>query len=414
MSNVIIRSKLLKGIGSIALIAFLIYFLLNSTTLIHKSTDTFMVENGTLSYEEETEGYIIRDETILKGNNYSNGLSQIVTEGTRVSKDESVFRYYSNKEEEINKQINELDKQIDEAMKNNSEILDTFFSTDITNLENEIKESLNNIDGENSISTINEYTKKINSYIIKKSEIAGEYSPAGSYIKTLFEQRNELNKELTTNSENITAPFAGVISYRVDGLEEVLGYNNQDFGYLSSELLNGFELNVGTAIPESKESGKIVNNYECYIACPMNTENSEVAEVGDKVYLRLPNSNTVRAEIVRINEEGNSRVIIFKITDCVEELIEYRKISLDIVWWSYSGWKVSNSALIERDDLTYIKRIKAGVEQEILVKVLRQNETFSIVENYSDEELLELGFSVDEIQNFNKIKLYDEIKIFKE
>jgi len=255
VSNVIIRSKLLKGIGSIALIAFLIYFLLNSTTLIHKSTDTFMVENGTLSYEEET---------ILKGNNYSNGLSQIVTEGTRVSKDESVFRYYSNKEEEINKQINELDKQIDEAMKNNSEILDTFFSTDITNLENEIKESLNNIDGENSISTINEYTKKINSYIIKKSEIAGEYSPAGSYIKTLFEQRNELNKELTTNSENITAPFAGVISYRVDGLEEVLGYNNQDFGYLSSELLNGFELNVGTAIPESKESGKIVNNYECY------------------------------------------------------------------------------------------------------------------------------------------------------
>jgi len=136
--------------------------------------------------------------------------------------------------------------------------------------------------------------------------------------------------------------------------------------------------------------------------------------IGDKVYLRLPNSNTVRAEIVRINEEGNSRVIIFKITDCVEELIEYRKISLDIVWWSYSGWKVSNSALIERDDLTYIKRIKAGVEQEILVKVLRQNETFSIVENYSDEELLELGFSVDEIQNFNKIKLYDEIKIFKE
>ena len=366
MSNVIIRSKLLKGIGSIALIAFLIYFLLNSTTLIHKSTDTFMVENGTLSYEEETEGYIIRDETILKGNNYSNGLSQIVTEGTRVSKDESVFRYYSNKEEEINKQINELDKQIDEAMKNNSEILDTFFSTDITNLENEIKESLNNIDGENSIITINEYTKKINSYIIKKSEIAGEYSPAGSYIKTLFEQRNELNKELTTNSENITAPFAGVISYRVDGLEEVLGYNNQDFGYLSSELLNGFELNVGTAIPESKESGKIVNNYECYIACPMNTENSEVAEVGDKVYLRLPNSNTVRAEIVRINEEGNSRVIIFKITDCVEELIEYRKISLDIVWWSYSGWKVSNSALIERDDLTYIKRIKAGDRKSVV------------------------------------------------
>lgn len=94
--------------------------------------------------------------------------------------------------------------------------------------------------------------------------------------------------------------------------------------------------------------------------------------------------------------------------------MEYRKISFEIVWWSYSGWKVSNSALIEEDDLTYVKRVRAGTVEKVLVKVLRQNDTFSIVENYTDDELQALGFSLDEIQNMSKIKLYDQIMVNSE
>ena len=63
--------------------------------------------------------------------------------------------------------------------------------------------------------------------------------------------------------------------------------------------------------------------------------------------------------------------------------------------------------------MTYIVRTRAGVKEEILVKVLRQNDTYSIVTNYSDDELLELGFSQEEIVELPKIKLYDEIIVSK-
>ena len=145
----------------------------------------------------------------------------------------------------------------------------------------------------------------------------------------------------------------------------------------------------------------------------MNTENSEVAEEGDKVILRLPDGSEVSATIHKINEEDNKRVIIFEIKESVESLIEYRKISLDVIWWKFSGWKVSNSALTVKNDLTYIIRNRAGVKERILVKVLRQNDTYSIVDNYTDEQLLDLGFSQDEIVEFPKIKLYDEIIVSK-
>lgn len=214
-------------------------------------------------------------------------------------------------------------------------------------------------------------------------------------------------------SETVFAKKPGIISYRVDGLEDKMILNNEDFSYINSDFLEGLKLNVCSSIPESKEAGKIINNYYCYIACPMNTENSEVAEIGDKVYLRLPDGNEVLSEIVKINQEDNKRFIIFKIKEDVENLIEYRKISLDVIWWKYNGWKVSNNALVEKNDLTYIVRNKAGVKEEILVKVLRQNDTYSIVENYSEEELLQLGFSQEDIVEFPKIKLYDEIILSK-
>ncbi len=400
------KKRLFKLIGVIFLIIFLIYFLLNSTNLIGKNTDTFLVEEGTLSYEEEAEGYIIRDENVLKGTNSSNGVSQIVSEGSRVSKGESVFRYYLGNEEEINSQIDELDNQIDEALQNNQEQKD---SVDIISLETEMKNILNELYKSNSIQDIKEYKKNLSSYATKKAEIAGELSPAGSYIKELIEKRKSLSDQLNSNSETIVSDRAGMVSYRVDGLEDVLTINNGDFSYLSSDLLDSFGLNVGVSIPESQESGKIINNYYCYIACPIDTENSEVASVGDEVMLRLSDGSEVPAEISYIVQEDKDRILVFKITEGVERLIEYRKISFEIVWWSYSGWKISNSAIVEENDLSYVYVSKAGVQEKVLVKVLRQNDTYSIVENYTNDELMELGYSVDEIQNMPQIKLYDQI-----
>ena len=82
---------------------------------------------------------------------------------------------------------------------------------------------------------------------------------------------------------------------------------------------------------------------------------------------------------------------------------------MDIVWWEYTGLKVSNSALIEENDKIYVERKKNGYIQKILVKVLRQNDTYSILENYEEEELKALGYSADEISDRDKIKIYDEV-----
>ncbi len=401
-----------KGFGIKILITmifmiFLIVLVTNSTKILKNSVDVFIVANGSLSFEEQAEGYVIRDEIVLQGENYKNGMVQILSDGERAAKDESVFRYYSNSEDNILDKIAELDVEINELIESSS--LNSLLSSDIASIENQIEDTIDSMYDLNYLQKIQENKNKIETNMSKKAKITGFASPSDSYVRILAEQRRNLENELSAGSEIISAPVSGLASYRVDGLEEILKVDN--FDYLTSELLNGFNLKVGASIPLSSEKGKIVNNFECYIATSMDTEKAMTVKVGEMATLRLSNSNEIKAEIAYIKKKKKSRIIVFKIKDEVANLLEYRKISFDVIWWKYTGLKVSNSSLIEEDDNTYVERIRAGYTEKILVKVLRQNDTYSVVENYTDEELRELGYTEEEIESANKIKLYDEIML---
>ena len=104
-------------------------------------------------------------------------------------------------------------------------------------------------------------------------------------------------------------------------------------------------------------------------------------------------------------------MVIFRTNKSVEELVSYRKISIDVIWWSKSGLKVVNSAIIEEGGLKYIIRNRTGYKDKILIKVQQENKNYSIIRNYTTEELLELGYDRDEIISMKTISLYDEILV---
>ena len=122
-----------------------------------------------------------------------------------------------------------------------------------------------------------EYKKDINTYTTKKSKIVGELSSSGSYIKSLISEREKYEKELKNNSEYVVSPMSGVVSYRVDNLEEVLTINN--FENLNKEMLENLNLKTGQVVATSNEYGKIINNYECYIATILKSKEAKEATI---------------------------------------------------------------------------------------------------------------------------------------
>lgn len=330
-------------------VVFCIYKII---ALAIRPTDSFLVEKGRISQEEGVIGYVIRDEKVIKTPETNSKLVHIKNEGERVSVGEEVFRYEATNEQELNQKIEELNNQIQSAMDGQTEI----FSSDIKALENQIEQKLAGIQNENSIQEIQEYKADINGYITKKAKISGELSPAGSYINNLISERISIENQLKNNSKFEKAPIGGIVSYRVDGLEETLIPEN--FEGISSEGLEKLNLVTGQIVTTSNTMGKVINNFECYIAVTTNTEEARNAKVGDKLKLRLAGNQEIPAEIEYINGEVD-RLVIFKITQGVEYLTNYRKISLDIIWWEQSGLRVPNTSIIYENGLSYVIRTKS-------------------------------------------------------
>ena len=406
VNKVIMTKRILVILG---LVVALIYVIYTIYLLIKHPTDVFMVEEGKIYQEETNEGYLIRTEQVVQGENYKNGIQQIKTEGERVAKNESIFRYYSRNEEELVQKISDLDVKIQEAMEKEKGL----YVSDMKLLENQIDEKVVLLNKNTDVSQLEELRKEIDDIVTKKAKIAGDSSPQGSYLKKLINERSEYESQLNSGAEYLNAPISGIVSYKVDGLEDVLKPTDECFGSLGKEYLENLNLKTGKIVATSSESGKIIDNTSCYIATISNTEQAKNAEVYDNVKVRINNNTEILAQIVYlIKESEEETLLVLKIEKQVEELIDYRKISFDLIWWSDSGLKVPNQAIVEQDGLKYVVRNRAGYLSKLLINVKRQNENYSIVEPYKTDKLKEMGYTSKEITNYKKISVYDEILLY--
>lgn len=389
-------------VSSLIIIAYIISAVY---LLITHPTDTYIISQGTISQEDESVGYIIRDEEVKKSDNYQNGIYAIATEGQKVAINEPIFRYYSDSEKEINSQINDINYKIQELLENDKNKT----SADIKAIEKQIENKIENINTLNNYQEINEYKKNIDTLIGKKINFIGDITE-NKEIKSLIKERSTLENKFKNNTEYQRAPKSGIVSYRVDGLEE--SFSPNDFNKFNEQYLNSFEINTGQIISASNECGKVIDNFKCYIATTMNSKEAMQAKVNDKVKIKISNEEE-DAKIIQINEESGKRTIIFQINKMTEALINHRKIAIEVIWWDVSGLKVPNQALTEENGLHYVTRNKAGIEAKILVKVKKQTDKYTIIESYKNEELQEMGMSIQDIRNYKKITNYDEVMIKK-
>ena len=405
-----IKRKPLNGkrtkIALVLAAIFMVYCIFILVKLLANPTDTIIVEQGKIYKEENVEGYIIRDESIVESDISSSNIICLKNEYDKVAKGEAIYRYALENEDELNEKIKALDDQIQEALKNET----TFFSSDIKLLETQIETQLEDVHENTNMKELEQYKKNISNLITKKAKVAGELSPSNSYIQDLIKQRSNYETQVNSGSKYIYADRSGIISYKIDGLENSL--STGDFSYLNKKFLESLNLKSSQIIATSNTEAKIIDNFKCYITFISKTDEAINSNVGDSVKLRLPNTDEIKAEIVyKSNENDKEVLIVLEIKDSVESLVDYRKINFDVIWWSYSGIKIPNSAIQYDGDFAYVIRNKAGYEEKILVKILRQNDNYAIVDNYSSADLEEAGYDMNTLGTKKSIGIYDEIYV---
>lgn len=385
----------------LAIIAYIIYVVY---ILIKNSTNICVIKNGYVYEEEVAIGYVVRDEVVIKS---ENEIIPIKQEGERVAKASSVFKISNDVETDLKEKIENIKVQIQQIINQGEK----FSSSDIDLIEEDIDKKVNKMRNTKNYKELQEYKKEINQLLDNKMEIIEKLETSNDEIKKLIKEKEKYENQLNENSQNVKSTISGIVSYRVDGLEEIL--TKEKFNEINRDYLESLNLRTNQIIVTSKNSGKIVNNFEGYIVTILKSEQAKNAEVGDKVTLRIYTNEEISAKIEYINKEDESNIVIaFKINKIEEELIKYRKISFDVIWWSKEGLKVPNEAIYTKENgLSYVTRNRSGYLTEVLVKIVVKNEDYSLVTTYDTEELEQLPLTEEERQNYVKIKLYDEIVI---
>lgn len=399
------RKKVIKIVSIVLALILILYISYTLISLIVKPTDKYYVKIGTIYNEESQEAYIVREETLIQNSdkNSKNDILPIKTQGEKVAKDTPIFRYYSKEEKQIKDNINKINSQIQEKLDQNAEV----FSSDIKSLENQIEKKIDGFKYKSDIQEIIEYKKDIDTYINKKAEIKINLSSQNEDVLSLLEQKKNYESQLEQTVGYVKAPTSGSISYRIDDLENVLIPDNLD--NLTKESLDKLNLKTGQIVATSNKTAKIVNNFEAHLVIISNSNEAKQCKIGDKVYVRLSTRNEINAIVEKIKQDGKNYLITLKINNDVEKLIDYRKISVNIIWSKFTGLKVPKTSIIYENGNSYVIKSKAGYNEKILVKIKKEDKKYCIIDNYNKDEIDQLK-DVLKNQNINKkINIYDEI-----
>ena len=233
-------------------------------------------------------------------------------------------------------------------------------------------------------------------------------TPDSSAIRDLVNQRENLVKISKESSNNILSPVSGLVTYKIDGLEDSYEYNNIQ-NYDIKELEDIILKYDGTI--NSQFGIKIVDNYGTYFLIKTERgENDQYIEQGSNYTIRISDleNKTINATLVKNVQNEQYNYSLFEIDNEIDDIIDYRKLSCEIIWNTYSGMAVPINAIYtsEEKGYSYVLMVYGADYVEVPIKILQSSDSIAIVDNLSKEEIDSIGYTRGFI-----LELYDELVI---
>ncbi len=336
-------------------------------------------------------GVIIRSETLVS---YSEGGVKhfIVSDGNRVSKNGVIANVYDSESASIavsERQI--LEKKI-------AEIEDILGYNDIeaANLDlinSKINDRINELirtASAGNYSNMNSAAEDLLTAIWRRQAAMGESTDFSSQLKAL---KSELSTPLPAAQKQIRAEKSGYFVSTTDGYEAI--FNSEDVSTITPELLDG-------AKPQKHSDnviGKIVSDYEWYIAAKVSINDSLNYKEGDSLNIltAVKSSPTLSVTVKKINISDTTAqaVVLFACNEMNSELASMRSGPMTVVKAQYSGLRVPRKALRVVDSVKGVYVLSGMQVSFIPVDMIYSNESYIICKKQNDTE--------------KALKLYDRV-----
>lgn len=388
-----------KRLLLILFIFFIIIGIITYNTFFN-NLEKYTIVNGNIEKTFDTVGYILKSEATIDIKD-SNVVVPIIEQYKRVAKNDTIAVYKNNKYEEFSEQISKMDMEIQSLIKD----LPPVYSNEVSNIDSQISDIIAESKNTTSYVKIQEYKAKLDDLSYKKVLVLGELSPAGSKIRELIQQREELENKSKNAADNIKAIKSGIVSYKIDDLENK--YNIEEiFNYTISDLdkiIKSYDDNS-----TNKFGIKVINNYNAYIIVKKNVDDNDrfIKEGVNYTIKLLENNQNISGKLVKNMKTSDYNYCIFEVGNGIENFGDNREVSMEIIWTKYSGMAVPEAAIKNSIDGKYqlVRILRNSDYIDIPIQIVANTESIYIIKNMDSDKKKELG-----IENNNSIKIYDEV-----
>ena len=376
------------------IIVFLIYLI--KLMLSPPLYDT--IKYGKVTTWDQCEGLVIRKEKAYTAPEFGK-VEFFVSKGQLVNKDELLAVVYKDGYDDklMDSLYNTKQKIWDYQNKNLvQEIMDSDFDKieeDIDSIVYTMQYSIQ----KDELHNMEKYENQLRGLLDRKKEILDKKESASKYLEQLYRQEEEIENKLKEWKVEITAPESGIISFELDGLENIITPKDIDYftaeqylTFIDYEPLELDKENTHVDVPLYK----IVVPDKWYIVSLIPHKNI-FYEQGDTLSLKIPglSEEIISATVYKVDFLKDSTLVILEMIENIESVIEARTIHIEMGILA-EGLMVPTDAITNKDNRTGVRVERNGDINFVEVKVKAVDDEWAIIEKINDYDALELNDSV--------------------
>lgn len=222
------------------------------------------------------------------------------------------------------------------------------------------------------------------SAINRRQIVTGEQTDFSARLAELNAELGRLNAALPAAKGSIRASASGYFTSSTDGFETVLSTDKLD------GLTPDFMKELSPAQVPANVIGKVVTDYEWYIAAKVTINESMKYKVGDALTVRTALKSSpelaVTVKCINLSNSADSAVVIFSCNQMNSALASMRTGAMTVVNKVYKGLKVPKRALRVVDSKTGVYVLSGITLRFVPVNVLYSNDEYMICEQQQSND----------------------------
>jgi len=246
-------------------------------------------------------------------------------------------------------------------------------------------------------------------YDEKNKDISSANTLVGQSLENLKSKKASITSEINSNHMKYYTNSGGIISYLIDGYEEIYipkDFENYTYDSLVPKKLDYTE--VKSTISVDEPIYKIIDNFEWYIALKIEElKEIEGLEVGNNINIEIEgDKREFEGKIITINPSKNKAVIIIRLNTFLHELYNIRFSKVNIIKYKKEGYKIPTKSIVNKDTIkgVYIKD-KSGIVKFRPIITLGEEGGYTFVDTGDNSG----NIIIDGEEPIKTISLFDEI-----